>query len=356
MSADRHSRTFSFVRHQAHRLRESLTRGWRHLRVGAMWTAEVIFYPFYQLGAAVGRAIAPKSPSSTSPQGLDPSAQIDRVLEIAAADVGYPVVTTPPPTIEDWSHIDEDLWDTAYTNAAVKTSGITITQPAPPPILPSNTIRGITSTIIDRRLALVTIDNQILDILTPQQEQKIHASIPLLLAAAPDLPSPRPTNTKKTQPWWRTAIDRQLNPTFGLVAGSIALDRPPQTPSPPTTSITGGKLTIPTVTTIVVPPPLLGDKLVAPKDNTPLGKLKRSWQFYREYLSIDPSGASMGLSQEDFTRSYSAADYQPDWIETDAEDLGYARSIVTRFLMWLDRVVLAIEDWAIALWQKISGR
>ena len=46
-------------------------------------------------------------------------------------------------------------------------------------------------------------------------------------------------------------------------------------------------------------------------------------------------------------------EYQPDWIEAISEEIGYSQTPLARFLAWLDRIVLAIENWAIELCNKI---
>ncbi len=46
-------------------------------------------------------------------------------------------------------------------------------------------------------------------------------------------------------------------------------------------------------------------------------------------------------------------EYQPDWIEAISEKIGYSQTPFARFLAWLDRLVLAIENWLIELWNKI---
>ena len=45
----------------------------------------------------------------------------------------------------------------------------------------------------------------------------------------------------------------------------------------------------------------------------------------------------------------------PDWIDTDSELIGYSRSPLARFLAWLDRIVLAIENWLIKIWEMITN-
>ncbi|PSB56630.1 hypothetical protein [Chamaesiphon polymorphus] len=48
-------------------------------------------------------------------------------------------------------------------------------------------------------------------------------------------------------------------------------------------------------------------------------------------------------------------EYFPDWIEADSELIGYSRSPLDRFLAWLDRIVLAIENWLIKMWEIITN-
>ncbi|AFY93849.1 hypothetical protein [Chamaesiphon minutus] len=48
-------------------------------------------------------------------------------------------------------------------------------------------------------------------------------------------------------------------------------------------------------------------------------------------------------------------EYFPDWIEADSELIGYSRSPLARFLAWLDRIVLAIENWLIKMWEMITN-
>jgi hypothetical protein len=45
----------------------------------------------------------------------------------------------------------------------------------------------------------------------------------------------------------------------------------------------------------------------------------------------------------------------PDWIEADSELIGYSRSPLARFLAWLDRMMLAIENWLIKIWEMITN-
>jgi len=40
------------------------------------------------------------------------------------------------------------------------------------------------------------------------------------------------------------------------------------------------------------------------------------------------------------------------WVDTQATFLGYAYSPLVNFLLWLDRLILRLEEWLIQLWRK----
>jgi hypothetical protein len=121
----------------------------------------------------------------------------------------------------------------------------------------------------------------------------------------------------------------------------------------------------------------------------------RLWKYYQDYVYIpaptdstivyqptqefeliplDPKPSQIVSNQRDRTELYSDRpettrqiqdsaeltkkhwqnlEYQPDWIEAISEEIGYSQTPLARFLAWLDRIVLAIENWLIELWNKI---
>jgi hypothetical protein len=147
--------------------------------------------------------------------------------------------------------------------------------------------------------------------------------------------------------------------------------------------------------------------LITPTNNRATGiasQLRQLWQYYREYVRVDPPDETVEkslintntdesslyfleqshlqtessfdfrhqpniqepllgfLSQshlpkkiEDlaFQKSTIDIEFQPDWIETEVEDLGYARSPFAKILSWLDRVMLKVENWVIKIWHAI---
>jgi hypothetical protein len=129
--------------------------------------------------------------------------------------------------------------------------------------------------------------------------------------------------------------------------------------------------------------------------------LKQWWSYYREYLSIPTSGfdrfeqsqiihqpAEFQLTKiEEYSENriehiaphsrfseithsqhrsnqnsgkldrkiFQNVEHNPDWIETEAEQLGYSQSPIARLLEWIDRLFLQIENWLIRTWQKMTN-
>ena len=48
-------------------------------------------------------------------------------------------------------------------------------------------------------------------------------------------------------------------------------------------------------------------------------------------------------------------EHNPDWIETEAERVGYSQSPIAKLLEWIDRLFLQIENWLIKIWNTIAN-
>jgi hypothetical protein len=49
-------------------------------------------------------------------------------------------------------------------------------------------------------------------------------------------------------------------------------------------------------------------------------------------------------------------EFDPDWIEAEAEQIGYSKSPISKILEWIDRLFLKIENWLIKIWNIINNR
>jgi hypothetical protein len=141
-----------------------------------------------------------------------------------------------------------------------------------------------------------------------------------------------------------------------------------------------------------LPPIIETDLDISPKFPNILTKLqpdwlKSWWGYYRDYIYVSNNSREIVRSVEEFkltpieprydimkldpkirqSRSSSVStkispksnrdlDYYPDWIDTTAEDIGYARSPLSKILMWLDRLMVGIENWLIKIWNAALDR
>jgi hypothetical protein len=46
--------------------------------------------------------------------------------------------------------------------------------------------------------------------------------------------------------------------------------------------------------------------------------------------------------------------FQPEWIDAPTETLGYERSLLQQLWLWLDRLMLKIENWLISIYQQLK--
>jgi hypothetical protein len=152
------SRLFNFLNRQSIRWQDRVGQAWRNAKVAAVWGVQVLLYPIYllvqtarfggyQLQQAIGRTWQQLLPSRSSPS---------------------PLPEIPPPV------------DTPIQRVlnALNTSDIGHKLPIPCPTPPEfqlsrQVIVGLASLLTNRSLVLVTTENQILDVLTPDEEQKL---------------------------------------------------------------------------------------------------------------------------------------------------------------------------------------
>jgi hypothetical protein len=180
MSEPHQSRVFTFIGNRANQLKNTCVRGLRHLRVAVVWGGQILLYPFQLLAQTT--IFQPQIDTPPSRSGLpQPTSDINieqalELVEIAGHPIEFAHKTSL--VIDDWSFIDENLWDTSHGNAAIKNQEISYSPHNFRQVTPSKPIiRGLSSRLVDRQLVLVTIENQLLDILTISQQQEIYRRI-----------------------------------------------------------------------------------------------------------------------------------------------------------------------------------
>jgi hypothetical protein len=207
------SRLFNFLNKQSQRLTDQYDRTIRHLKVATVWGAQILLYPIYmmvQAGLSAGRQLAQSaaagwpqikaltnanSDSETLPTFDTP---IERVLEeinrLALLEVQNHAIATLKESAQIAPAVTElaiqektnlivasaqtpsSIATTPSSALTTSTTDLNTTTPA------SSWIQGVATILSTRVLVLVTIENQILDILTPQQQKKLSSKISWELA------------------------------------------------------------------------------------------------------------------------------------------------------------------------------
>jgi hypothetical protein len=179
------SRVFTFIGNRTNQLKNTCAKGLRQLKVVVVWSSQILLYPLHLL--AQSKIFQPQISSPPPPPALPepaPDINIEQALDLVEV-AGHPIqiVDKAQITVDDWSYIDDSLWNTSYGNTAVKSQEIAYSPRADRQVTaPKPTIQGLSSLSIDRQLVLVTTTNELLDILTLEQQQEIRRRIGLDLA------------------------------------------------------------------------------------------------------------------------------------------------------------------------------
>ncbi|NEO92582.1 MAG: hypothetical protein F6K56_21015 [Moorea sp. SIO3G5] len=195
------SRLFNFINRQSQRFVDQVQRTIRHLKVAAVWGGQILLYPVYllvQASLSAGRQISAsvkaglpqlRTFSHAQPQEIPPEADtaIQRVLQelnlgkfTLEADLdnlkpsngqavtlnnGQPILLER----QRGTSLNNQEPVSLYNGQAVT--------PAKPATNEHMLIHGVACLLDNRGLVLVTVENQILDILTPQQQHKLASRI-----------------------------------------------------------------------------------------------------------------------------------------------------------------------------------
>jgi hypothetical protein len=223
------SRLFNFINRQSRRLSDQYDRTVRHLKVAAVWGVQILLYPVYlvaQAGLSAGRQLSsaaqagwPQLKALTHSRPQEPLPGVDTPIQHVLDEINtlelqlenwtvssYQVerlaghLTYPNPTHRGMENADAteeakvSLMLMPTENVTLASENISDEQPlstsnlqpvAPPQLSTTDQqsshdcclIQGVGSLLATRTLVLVTVENQILDILTPQQQRKLASKI-----------------------------------------------------------------------------------------------------------------------------------------------------------------------------------
>jgi hypothetical protein len=200
------SRLFNFVHQQSRRVTQQWEHTFRHLQVATKWGVEALLYPVYllfQSSESSGKTLQTKEPQTrlklqpndTDFQSEIPNADspIQKVLEAVNYVLSDKAVSTPTKTSETFNplallgifwfkFVDKNSTNNvSYIESSIITenkAGIVNSLQLDNALnqhLPA--VRGIATNLMNRSLVLVTTENEILDILTPQQQAKLEDRI-----------------------------------------------------------------------------------------------------------------------------------------------------------------------------------
>ncbi|MEH2260408.1 hypothetical protein [Nostoc sp.] len=196
------SRLFNFVHQQSRRVTQQWEHTFRHLQVATKWGVEVLLYPVYllfQSSESSGKTLHTKEPQTRlklQPNDTDfqpetlPNADspIQNVLEAVNYLSSEPASTSTKASehlnplallgvfrlkfVENNSNFTQLSNITANQAVSLNPSQLENALQQRLPI-----VRGIATNLMSRNLVLVTADNEILDVLTPEQQAKLEDRI-----------------------------------------------------------------------------------------------------------------------------------------------------------------------------------
>ncbi|BCL39453.1 hypothetical protein [Nostoc sp. MS1] len=160
------SRFFNFVNQQSRRLRQGWETTFHNLQAATNWGVAALLYPLYLLLHS----------TDSSVKQLDTKKPVSRRrLQAQDTDLSAPLTTDSPivRVLESVQYLpDEEI--------AIASSQFSQSLTIPNKTLETNTlkhqlpmVRGVASDLVNRQLVLVSTENQILDILSQQQQAKL---------------------------------------------------------------------------------------------------------------------------------------------------------------------------------------
>jgi hypothetical protein len=387
MAGTYQSRAFNFINGQANRVRNSLSHSWRRVKVSMEWTGQILWAPWRWLNRFsqdTKRQIASKdrdrllieqatalaaneTSALTKKQSGAMTPNASRAIEALLAEVvaaGYgllPSSRSLVPVYEDWSVIDENDWDTAYLDESNRS--LTAAPEALSPPQPARPIiQGLATLLSNQHLVLIDQHNQVLDVLSPSQQlhirqqigpvikQSLRAASSELTAAEPaarlavtpptivlaPLPTAPQTVWQQMGYWWRYYLEY-----FQVDIGSNR-DIDPDQPLLLESQLHKSLAVIPHSIASLSPEPARSSSSVSAMTDPP-------------GIDLDVRGQNPELIVDIQTTSVpSRVTFQPEWIEAPTETLGYERSLLQQLWMWLDRLMLKIENWLISIYQQLK--
>ena len=173
------SRLFNFLNRQRIVLGDRLAKTFRQAKITAIWGAQILIYPVY-LVAQAGRALVWKLEQKVAPIPLPETGKATPEDYIPVdtpvwktLDRIKPLLETLPGNYEIQTFAPPVLW----TDNLPAIASATDTPPHGITTDKAHRIRGIASTVDRHHLVLTTVDNQSLNVLTQNQQERLEQNI-----------------------------------------------------------------------------------------------------------------------------------------------------------------------------------
>lgn len=335
------SRIFNWVQHYSQQWLDRGTSALRHLKVAAQWTVQVMVYPIYwvfQSGRYINHQFQHKvAPWLTAPEPQETETDTP-ILEVLAA------LTQLDPPVQ--------LPSTA--------------QPTPDR-LSRQLLQGIASQLDSGKLVLVSQTNQTLDILTPQQQQTMQEAIAQKLLppspnSLPDTPLSTLAQRSHLSPpirlfWQLMAWMEQGGVAIAIDSFGESQTGQPQKqhqPNPLTSNA-------PWLTSLDLHPPTGFNTDLASQQPTQLrtpSPQPAPTHTDDPWLTSEELFGTMGDRTQPSSISQpqtsSTPEPAPDYIETKATSHEYILSPTEKLLLWLDRLLLQVEQQVTKVWRWLN--
>ncbi len=159
------SHLFNFVSQQARKLADQTKQARRHLKVATIWGTQILLYPVYVLVQST-RLIGQRIEQTVRRSRLHFSKASDPSPISESLTIDTPIQRVLTAVQESWLLTSAESTDPEFIQSLTQTS-----------VAPITTIQGIASLIPTRKLVLVTIDNQVMDVLTIEQQDHLKQRI-----------------------------------------------------------------------------------------------------------------------------------------------------------------------------------
>ncbi len=183
------SKLFNFVHQQSRRLTKQWEHTFRHVQVATKWGVELLLYPVYMLLQSESTTKKLHTTETQPRLQLEPETPptadtpIQLVLEVIKNLPSEESPTTSPLLNplgflgSLWRKFSHHRPSQSLTISPEPAGSLQPSQPENTLKLNHSVVLGIATSLLNRHLVLVTTDNVILDILTPQQQAKLEERI-----------------------------------------------------------------------------------------------------------------------------------------------------------------------------------